>query len=504
MPRPKENIHLEDFKSRLEWIVKHLDTDPSFARFCVEVDDIEAHLSRAIEAGSAPFRPLTAQSWNRAKRGYISRIFIDWLLMLYPDLTERQLLAKNFDEFCRGGQNIVLARERWQEPIRYLAANRRSVANHAKRFYSSIDEASVLHEELQPFPLIVKRGWIRDKPLELTQKTEEEWLSVVGKSRKFSAPKLEGLTGDFVSYKGATVYKGRRGIKKEPQHNGQIFCVDGVKFDNRSFFIGFNYSLAHYYDYVNTCEILGVEYADAILRKTTHQPFAFRGEPEAAFDFSRRAAYPGVNCLSIFLNHNIPGALGMGERFLVHLRDETQLQAQNTLHVLPAGGHQPFSQIGNIAETSLWRTIVREFFEELFDKEELFMQPQPSEDFFQYPKIKKLLDVFFTGSQASARVYLFGFGLDPVTLKPEVLAAIVIDWKKAIGQIDNLRLKFNWEVQSRDGKKARCEWVPLSKPALRAHATEPKISLDGVFLDPLPAGGACMFLGAHHLDALLG
>lgn len=505
MPRPA-NPEIADFELRVKWAVNNLDPNPAYRRFLSETNDV----FEALAANTDVYKFLAAKKFGAKsqKRLWLwslqkntpSKIFVDWLCLLYPDLKHEHLQTPLTNEFLRMGETIREHRERWRPAIRYYSEKRQTLAAIAMRYYRGIDDSERHRVGALDFPLITARRWIRDTPLELTADVELSTLSEPAPSKGFSPIKLTGLLGDYVAYKGALAYATRRAVRPEPQHNGEIFCAGEINYDANGFF-GFKYYLARYFDYINTCEVLGAELASWALSNSQNETMPqlpFRGPPEAAFDLTNRAAYPGINCLAIFLNYS-EERLPLGNYFLLHKRDETQLQAQNSVHVVPAGGHQGFAKGGWREDTAIWRTIVREFCEELFDEEDLNKQPETWQDYLLIERVKKINDVFFRSNKPAARVYLHGFGLDPVTLKPEVLVTIVIDWKIALTRWTNPRLKFNWELRQSNAKAGtRHQWARLSKDELLRQAAGGVQSIGDTFLSTLPAGAACMMQTWKH------
>ena len=509
MARPK-NRRIQHFKERIDWILENLDCNADFARFCTKTDDIQAAFKQAYLQGTfvpKRFGGWSEKTWHRAmSSGTVPDAYIEWLCALFPDLNPDWLTFERLENFLSYGSGLARSRTRWRAAIEFLSENRQKVAEWIKPFYRAVDASQEDGFRPRAFPLIVGDQWIRSRPLQLAEDTESDWLSQPAQGISFPPQKLEGLSGDYISFKGAVTYRKRRAIFAEPQHNGEIFCVDRVNLSDEGF-VGFSYYLSHYYDYVNTSEVLGAEVADWMLTHEGAGPpnaFPLRGTPANAFDWANRAAYPGVNCLTIFLGYREQNRLERGDYFLLHKRDETQLQAQNTTHVLPAGGHQPFAKGASKPDTAIWRTVVREFLEELFDKEELYRQPETWEDFLVKRGVANLVRLFFRRSDPLAKIFLLGFGLDPVTLKPEVLVAITIDWARLESSGPPPKLSFNWEVKAGKAQSSRHQWVPLSKENLLMQARGRVQSIGDAFLDTLPAGAACMELAAVHFDEICG
>ena len=503
------NSKIENFRSRVEWIVNNLDPDPAHSRFVPEVNDVFFALEEAVETEKFALgtreRIPGKRTWETAlSSDSVPTIYLDWLYTLYPDLFATQLEAETLRQFLDCGRETQAHRDRWRPAIRCFAEQRSKLALVAKKFYSQVDHSHALAIGDLSFPLLTKPGWIRSEPLSVRENTEDSHLNEPGPGKEFKARKLAGLRGSYLAYKGALAYSARRVVKSEPQHNGEIFCPQAVIMDDKGF-IGFQYFLSRYFDYINTCEVLGAELADWVLRnpdKESPPTLTYRGDPKDAFDLTNRAAYPGVNCLSVFLNYS-EKRLPRGDYFLLHKRDETQLQAQNSVHVVPSGGHQGHAKGALREDTAIWRTMMREFAEELFNQESLYRQPETWQDFLEYKDVRKLKQVFFDEPNPAAKVYLHGFGLDPVTLKPEVLLTIIIDWDLVLRRMENPRLTFNWELQQKRKKSGtRHQWARLSKESLLREARGGVQTVGDTFLDTLPAGAACLMQTARHYSLL--
>jgi hypothetical protein len=498
------------------WIVENLDPNPKFARFIAEPGEVYKALASALEKGRYQLKPgfldaenrksaISERYWKRALAdNSVSPHFEAWLFDLFPDLSSEQLRAHDLKTFLRLGEPTTSARRAWVAPALHYTNHRKALHAAAMLFYGAVQHHGLDDAFAIPFPLLIRPGWIRNAPLAMTEESERTHLKEPGPFRSYTPPKLTGLSGDYMTYRGKLGLPKRMAVRPEAQHNGEIFCAREVLQDGGGF-VGFEYDLGLYFDYVNTSEVLGVELAAHLLEHSGDAAdlpprFKFRGAPQDAFNLCNRAAYPGVNCASVFLNYEEQGKLAKGHWFLLHKRDETQMQAQNSVHVVPAGGHQPLAKGALRDDTALWRTMVREFAEELFDKEKLSRQLETWSAFALHPDIRAIKETFFSGPNPAAKLYLHGFGLDPITLKPEVLCTLIIDWKH-VGNA-NLKLKYNWELRTEKPGVTRHQWVELSKENLVREATQRRQSFGDRRLDALPAGAAALLLTAAHYEWL--
>lgn len=478
--KTNSNLHLERFGDRVDWCIKFLEPNEEIVH-----PPFGVPLSSAIRTVGelwAHLAPLTGQSettWIRAigKQSSVSNPLIRALTLVYPDLTFEILALPTLNEFEIATERIKTARDRWVRATKFTTDNRDLLATLGKRYHSSADE-------LPAFPLIGKRGWIlRENPQELTEHDplpERDMFTI----DPVPAP-LEGLNIGYQAI--ATRALERRRLR----WNGDSYRV--LKIARAGDRLDFTFGPTTYFNYVDSLEAMGAELADFALKNPGATPKALprRGPADRIFDFRQRSAFAGVNCVLFLKNYyrgnSSKSRVSAPHQFVLHDRRGDALEARNTFHVVPAGGHQPAKEFGNNNEWSIWRTIVREFCEELFDKGESQKLVKGGGDFIEHPEIKPLIDTFFR--RPAAKIFLLGVGLDPVTTKPEILAAIVVDWQK-IETTAELHIETNYE--------GTAKYIDLSYDELITQAEMPRSK------PMLPAGKAALLLAADHFDVLMG
>jgi hypothetical protein len=473
--RPK-NYAIERFGDRVRWIIQNLEASP---RRETKIDDLSELWLVLKEPGDLD---LNEKTWTRSvsptQKHRVPDPIIQALLRTFPELPESVLLAPSFAEFERHALPITAARRRWEDAVRFLALDRELLAKVGKQYHASVDADKA-------FPIIVQPGWILPKPIELSENSPLPLLDLTVK--ELPARRLEGLNVDFVQLRISMMKRGGHAI-----YNGDSYRALDVR--AKSGRLDLTFGPTEYFQVVNSCEATAAELADFVRRNPNSIPDALelRGPPAAIFDFKNRSTYVVVNCLLIIKNYSVNtySRSRYSDQFVLHERSEDTLESQNCISVVPAGGHQPIAaDFGDHREVSLWRTVVREFCEELFNKEEAVRLRRHGESFLDLPEVKPYVDAIFR--KGAARVYLMGVGIEPVATKCEFLIAIVVDWREAAQRMI-LKIEENWE--------GKVKFYDLTKERLLAEANRPRLGKQ----KPLyPSTKACLLLGHRHFDFLM-
>jgi hypothetical protein len=473
------NLHIERFGDRIDWCIKCLEPDEQLVQ-----PDFGVPLGNAIRNFAELWyhlKPLTGQSartWERAigRESSVSDTLVRAIVRIYPDLTAETLTLPTFEQFEAATKLIKAANERWISATRYITDNRATLAALGKAYHATVDG-------LPSFPLIGKNDWLLEEPRELT-----EHDPLPDRDMYVIDPEPTALEGLNVRYQSIATRALRR---QRLRWNGDSYRL--LKIERHLEGLNFTFGPTTYFNYVDSLEAMAAELADFALRypDAVPQDLPRRGPPERIFDFRQRSAFVGVNCI-LFLKHYYRGnksksRVSAPHQFVLHDRRGDALEARNTMHVIPAGGHQPAKEFGNNSEWSIWRTIVREFCEELFDKEEAHRLIKRGGDFIEHSEIKPLVDTVFR--RPAAKVFILGVGLDPVTTKPEILVAIVVDWQKIETRME-LHIETNYE--------GTAKFIDLSRDELLIEANRPRREKP-----MLPAGKAALLLAAKHYEFLI-
>jgi hypothetical protein len=472
------NLHPERFGDRIEWCINFLEPNEEIVHppFGVPLSSAIRNFAE-LWVYLAPLTGQAPRTWERAigKESSVSYALARAIALVYPELTPEILTLPTFAEFEDATKRVKAARDRWVLATKHITDNRASLAAIAKRYHSDYDE-------LSDFPLIGKRDWILDAPQELSEHDplpERDMFTIDP-----DPPYLEGLNIGYQAI--ATRALERRRLR----WNGDSYRV--LKINRADSRLNFTFGQTKYFHYVDSLEAIGAELADFALKNPDRVPELLhrRGPADRIFDFRQRSAFAGVNCI-LFLKNYYRGnetrsRVSAPHQFVLHDRRGDALEARNTIHVVPAGGHQPAKEFGNNNEWNIWRTVVREFCEELFDKEEAHKLIKAGGDFIEHREIKPLIDRFFR--KPAAKVFLLGVGLDPVTTKPEIIAAIVVDWRK---------IEVNAPLHIETNYEGTAKYIDLSREELLAEAQMPRKK------PMLPAGKAALLLAARHFDFLM-
>jgi hypothetical protein len=306
---------------------------------------------------------------------------------------------------------------RWRAVRRGLNERRHALTQAASRLYPDAARAG-------PTALLCREEWIPRQPLGL----DEVKLVWAGHP---PAPALSGA--DPAS---AHVRPLRADGTRYPVYTDALAALDPpALFDNRPCYrllaarlapgaSRMDLALGRYFDGVDIGEALAHELAAALAGdpgQVTASRLPLReliGDP---CDLSRRSAMCAIT--TVTLRRTASGDAS----FLLHWRDPGQVTHAGGLYqVMPVGIFQPAD--GNPAsvggDLSLWRSMAREFSEELLGTTEDYRDLGSPLDYGRWPFYRALSAARGAGT---LRVFCLGMGVDPLTLAVDILAAAVFD-----------------------------------------------------------------------------
>lgn len=181
-----------------------------------------------------------------------------------------------------------------------------------------------------------------------------------------------------------------------------------------------------YFDMVDVCEVLAHELATAWTArrgantKVTLDDLPFRQYVGNLFDLSRRTVLPSVNTLTIRRGVE-------GDSFFLHRRGSRQVAVAGGMsHVIPAGVFQPsgIAPWNMAGDFDLWRSILREYSEELLGNPEHDGSSGAPIDYGSEEPFRTLNK---GRREGKVRPWCLGVGFDPLVPAGEILTVTVIE-----------------------------------------------------------------------------
>ena len=179
-----------------------------------------------------------------------------------------------------------------------------------------------------------------------------------------------------------------------------------------------DFTRGRYFDGIDTGEAAAHEFAAARLGSGPPPGPGLRAAVADPCDLRARPANLAISTLT--LRHD--AATGRAT-FVLHWRDPAKVgHAGGLLQVIPVGVFQPSGPDPDRerADLSLWRSMLREFDEELRDRPESY-GGDPAGD---WPFARRMTQALATGE---VRVWCLGLGVDPLTWATDLLTVAVIE-----------------------------------------------------------------------------
>jgi hypothetical protein len=284
--------------------------------------------------------------------------------------------------------------------------------------------------------------------------------------------------------------------------NGLLFRFLGLDSKKR-----FKFCLGYYFDFLNTCEVLGHEFARAVLQnrqlRTTCEsdsPFqdsdvlpllkrpdqlSVRSRTRPTEFESRCTAFGSCALVVLKRTNQCP-------QMILNARSAELAETSGLLHVIPAGTFQPTLQDDRFLDDdfSLTENLVREFAEELFDDAGISGR-ETRKGFFGalddlYGPRGKDFRMRIVHQRKYKLLYL-GTVIDPLNLKPEILTVFMLH-EGYLQAVSGQQLTPSWETDA--GKISLVEFT--------------QDRLDSVISNPelVPTGKAHLMLVKKHFQKL--
>ncbi|MGD0063110.1 MAG: hypothetical protein ABSB76_06695, partial [Streptosporangiaceae bacterium] len=149
---------------------------------------------------------------------------------------------------------------------------------------------------------------------------------------------------------------------------------------------------------------------------------SLRGRLGDPCDLGRRPVNLAISTLTLRLDSSTGRA-----SFLLHWRDPAKVAHAGGLYqVIPVGVFQPSGEAAwnERADFSLWRSMIREFAEELRGRSEDYDSENRPIDYHSWRFARRMTEALDRGQ---IRVWCLGLGVDPLTYATDLLAVAVID-----------------------------------------------------------------------------
>jgi hypothetical protein len=199
-------------------------------------------------------------------------------------------------------------------------------------------------------------------------------------------------------------------------------------------------------------------------------------------DLRRRPANLAISTLTLRLDRKTGRA-----SFLLHWRDPAKVgHAGGLYQVIPVGVFQPSGEAAwnERHDFSLWRSMIREFAEELGGRSEEYGSELSPFDYDSWPFARRMTRALDSGQ---VRVWCLGLGVDPLTYATDLLTVAVIDSRL-----------FDEEFSL--SPRGNAEGSVLAAREFAAHVIDRVVTREPV----QAAGAAVLRLAWAHRDALTG
>jgi hypothetical protein len=179
------------------------------------------------------------------------------------------------------------------------------------------------------------------------------------------------------------------------------------------------FTSGRYFDGIDTGEAAAHEYA---AQRLDGRPAGLRGRIGDPRDLRRRPVNLAISTLTLRLDR-VTGRAS----FPLHWRDPAKVgHAGGMFQVIPVGVFQPSAEAAanERGDFSLWRSMIREFAEELGGRSEDYGSAEDPVDYDSWPFARQLTEALDRGQIS---VWCLGLGVDPLTYATDLLTVAVID-----------------------------------------------------------------------------
>lgn len=370
---------------------------------------------------------------------------------------------------------VEVSQNEWRRVRRHLNRQRGTLAKLAADLYrpeARIGEA----------PFLARKDWMPAGPVQL-EDIQLEWssdpgpISVTGTEPEAAeALPLRAPGRRFDRYTSAIRYLDRPSLF-ENRASYRLLDVDltpGAA--------SMRFCFGTYFDKLDVSEAIGHEIAAAHMESEKYQAkwadLPLRGLIGDPFDFQRRAVMPAIETLTLRRQRGTGDAT-----FLLHWRDPAKVATAAGIYgLIPAGEFQPSSiaRWDQENDFDLWRSMVREYSEELLGEPERDGSSGEPLDYENWSLYRTLQNA---RKEGRVSVYCLGIGLDTLTLTATILTVAVMDddvFDEQFGE--SVRINAEGVLVTAPESSTVSEGVPFNEESVRRLLTD----------EPMASPGACI------------
>jgi DNA-binding CsgD family transcriptional regulator len=334
------------------------------------------------------------------------------------------------DTAARSAEEVAASQSRFLQQYKRLKDHRQDLEVVALRLHAEAQSRRQVRfgTDTLRLPVLAKAGWISTSPVRWSFENERSPLHWIDSQRGEDATDVdlkrlaqELLPFDELGQRYESFSDAVGGlVRPQAFWNGRCYRVRSV--GGGPLGPSFTFGPGRYFEFLNSCEILGFELAGAV---GTMPATPLRSRIRDLFDLSRRHVVPGVDALTLIRRAD-------GLKFIMHNRSSHGgvAHAMGSYHVTPAGVFEQLTSEPRPADTdadfSFWHNLVREYAEEflgVLDREKFGLEVDYATD-----KDYRAIEAAFR--DGGVKLWFFGTVMDPLSLQVEVLFTCV--WDEAV------------------------------------------------------------------------
>lgn len=304
---------------------------------------------------------------------------------------------------------VTASQQRWRAERDYLNQRRHELTALASTLYPDVPRVGSSR-------LLARPEWLPDQPVDLAD-VRLTWSDS-------APPAISGLESESATVRPLrspderfTSYAEALGDLMRPSlfENRTTYRLLAIDLDVRR---KLAFGRGSYFDVVNVCEAAAHELA----AHRDHLAVPFRRLVGDPLDIGLRLVSPATSTLTIRRDSATGGA-----SCVLHWRDPARVASGGGLwQVLPVGMFQPShdARWNEHNDFDLWRSIAREFHEELLDFSEDYGSDRHPIDYNRWPFF---VDLEAARSSCALRTYFLGVGVDPLTFATDILTVAVFE-----------------------------------------------------------------------------